>query len=47
MEKWFVLRRQAKNTGLRTIEANRMFIFVSNMIKKGGAEGNLFIYGEN
>ena len=39
--------RPKENTGLRTIEATRMFIFVSNLIKKGRAEGNLFIYGEN
>lgn len=33
-------------TGLRTIKANEMFNFVSNIIKSGQAEGNLFEYGE-
>lgn len=39
--------RPKENTGLRTIEATRMFSFVSDLIKNGSAEGNLFIYGEN
>ena len=35
-----------ENSGLRTIEATKMFSFVSNLIKEERAEGNLFIYGE-
>ncbi len=39
--------RPKENAGLRTIEATRMFSFVSNLIKEGRAEGNLFVYGED
>lgn len=39
--------RPKENSGLRTIEASKMFSFVSNLIKESKAEGNLFIYGEN
>ena len=39
--------RPKENSGLRTIEASNMFEFVSNLIKEGKAEGNLFIYGKD
>lgn len=39
--------RPKENVGLRTIQATRMYSFVSNLIKEGRAEGNLFIYREN
>lgn len=39
--------RPKENSGLRTIDASTMFRFVSNLIKEGRAEGNLFIYGED
>ena len=39
--------RPKENSGLRTIRANDMFGFVSDLINTGNAEGNLFIYGED
>ena len=39
--------RPKENSGLRTIEASTMFRFVSDLIKEGRAEGNLFIYGKD
>ena len=39
--------RPKENFGLRTIEAASMFRFVTNLIKEGRAEGNLFFYGQH
>ena len=38
--------RPLVRSGLRTIEADDMFAFVSGLIESGKAEGNLFVYGD-
>ena len=39
--------RPQEKSGLRTVEARRMYEFVANLIKSGAAEGNLFMFGDN
>ena len=42
----YVGDRPKLQSGLRTIEAVKMFNFISNLINSGDAEGNLFVYGD-
>ena len=39
--------RPKQQSGLRVVEATRMYDFVANLINSGTSEGNLFIFGDN